>query len=128
MVVLIPNVAEYATLALGIMAAGGVFSGANPNCHASEIKSQVEAADARIIVTDGSTYRKVSFTIYTPFLLLVASSLGLSKKCDRLSKMGPNKYFYIRKIYKLAAHFIYQFYFWDMYKSYLIKKKLLATS
>ncbi|XP_057768611.1 4-coumarate--CoA ligase-like 1 [Salvia miltiorrhiza] len=58
-VVLLPNVAEYATLALGIMAAGGVFSGANPNGHASEIKSQVEAADAKLIVTDGSTYHKV---------------------------------------------------------------------
>ncbi|KAH6824730.1 acyl-CoA synthetase 5 [Perilla frutescens var. hirtella] len=58
-VVLLPNVAEYATIALGIMAAGGVFSGANPHCHASEIEKQVEAADAKLIVTDGSTYHKV---------------------------------------------------------------------
>ncbi|KAL8528436.1 hypothetical protein ACS0TY_006025 [Phlomoides rotata] len=58
-VVLLPNVAEYATIALGIMAAGGVFSGANPNGHVSEIKKQVEAADAKLIVTDGSTYHKV---------------------------------------------------------------------
>ncbi|CAA0823364.1 4-coumarate--CoA ligase-like 1 [Striga hermonthica] len=58
-VVLLPNVAEYATVALGIMAAAGVFSGANPNGHASEIQKQVEAADAKLIVTDGSTYHKV---------------------------------------------------------------------
>ncbi|KAL6507227.1 4-coumarate--CoA ligase-like 1 [Orobanche gracilis] len=41
------------------MAAGGVFLGANPNAHASEIKKQVEAADAMVIVTDGTTYHKV---------------------------------------------------------------------
>ncbi|KAL6507239.1 4-coumarate--CoA ligase-like 1 [Orobanche gracilis] len=48
-VVLLPNVTEYATIALGIMAAGGVFSGANPNAHASEIKKQVEAADSLML-------------------------------------------------------------------------------
>ncbi|CAA2996027.1 4-coumarate-- ligase-like 1 [Olea europaea subsp. europaea] len=58
-VVVLPNVAEYAIIALGIMAACGVFSGANPNAHSSEIKKQVETADAKIIVTDGSTYDKV---------------------------------------------------------------------
>lgn len=58
-VVVLPNVAQYATIALGIMAAGGVFSGANPSGHASEIQKQVEAADAKLIVTDGSTYHKV---------------------------------------------------------------------
>ncbi|KAK4417603.1 4-coumarate--CoA ligase-like 1 [Sesamum alatum] len=58
-VVLLPNVAAYATIALGIMTAGGIFSGANPSAHASEIKKQAEAADARLIVTDGSTYHKV---------------------------------------------------------------------
>ncbi|XP_073286511.1 4-coumarate--CoA ligase-like 1 [Primulina huaijiensis] len=57
--VLLPNVAEYAIIALGIMAAGGVFSGANPSAHASEIQKQVEAADAKLIVTDGLTYHKV---------------------------------------------------------------------
>lgn len=58
-VVLLPNVAEYAIVALGIMAAGGVFSGANPSGHASEIKKQVEAADARLIVSNGPNYEKV---------------------------------------------------------------------
>ncbi|KAL2523052.1 4-coumarate--CoA ligase-like 1 [Forsythia ovata] len=58
-VVVLPNIAEYAIIALGIMAAGGVFSGANPNGLSSEIKKQVEAADAKLIVTDGSTYDKV---------------------------------------------------------------------
>ncbi|XP_011098731.1 4-coumarate--CoA ligase-like 1 isoform X2 [Sesamum indicum] len=58
-VVLLPNVPVYATIALGIMAAGGIFSGANPSAHASEIKKQAEAADAKLVVTDGSTYHKV---------------------------------------------------------------------
>ncbi|XP_059627296.1 4-coumarate--CoA ligase-like 1 [Cornus florida] len=58
-VVVLPNVAEYAIVALGIMAAGGVFSGANPSAHSLEIKKQVEAADAMLIVTNGATYKKV---------------------------------------------------------------------
>ncbi|PSR84759.1 4-coumarate--CoA ligase-like [Actinidia chinensis var. chinensis] len=58
-VVVLPNVAEYAIVALGIMAAGGVFSGANPSAHPSEIKKQVEAADAKLIVTNGPNYDKV---------------------------------------------------------------------
>ncbi|CAK9137298.1 unnamed protein product [Ilex paraguariensis] len=58
-VVVLPNVAEYAIVALGIMAAGGVFSGANPSLHASEIKKQVEAADSTLVVTDGPTCEKV---------------------------------------------------------------------
>ncbi|KAH7515480.1 hypothetical protein FEM48_Zijuj10G0030900 [Ziziphus jujuba var. spinosa] len=49
-IVVLPNVAEYAIIALGIMSAGGVFSGANPAAHASEIKKQVEAAKAKLIV------------------------------------------------------------------------------
>lgn len=58
-IVVLPNVAEYAIIALGIMAAGGVFSGANPAGHASEIIKQVAAADAKIIVTNGASYDKV---------------------------------------------------------------------
>ncbi|KAL6570752.1 4-coumarate--CoA ligase-like 1 [Orobanche gracilis] len=40
------------------MAADAVFYGADPNAHVSEIKKQVEAADAKLIVTDGTTYHK----------------------------------------------------------------------
>lgn len=58
-IVVLPNVAEYAIVALGIMAAGGVFSGANPTAHASEIRKQVEAAEAKLIVTNGPSYEKV---------------------------------------------------------------------
>ncbi|KAB2624954.1 4-coumarate--CoA ligase-like 1 [Pyrus ussuriensis x Pyrus communis] len=68
-VVVLPNVAEYAIVALGIMAAGGVFSGANPSGHASEIKKQVEVADAKIIVTNGATYEKVK-AFGVPVILL----------------------------------------------------------
>nr|QBY26088.1 4CL3 [Fagopyrum tataricum] len=58
-VVVLPNVAEYAIVALGIMAAGAVFSGINPASHASEIKKQADAADAKLVVTNGSIYEKV---------------------------------------------------------------------
>ncbi|KAG9130105.1 hypothetical protein Leryth_012845 [Lithospermum erythrorhizon] len=58
-VVILPNVAEYAILALGIMSAGGVFSGANPSAHESEVKKQVETSEAKLIVTDASTFNKV---------------------------------------------------------------------
>lgn len=59
--VVLPNVAEYAIVALGIMAAGGVFSGANPASLASEIKFQVESSGAKLIVTSGSIHGKVIF-------------------------------------------------------------------
>ncbi|GAB4828614.1 4-coumarate--CoA ligase-like 1 [Ancistrocladus abbreviatus] len=58
-IVVLPNVAEYGIIALGIMAAGGVFSGVNPAAHISEIKKQVEAADAKLIVTNEAVYDKV---------------------------------------------------------------------
>ena len=58
-IVVLPNVPEYGIVALGIMAAGGVFSGANPAAHASEISTQAEAADAKLIVTIGTIYDKV---------------------------------------------------------------------
>lgn len=57
-VVVLPNIVEYAVIALGIMAAGGVFSCANPDSHASEIKKQVDIAEAKLIVTDAATHRK----------------------------------------------------------------------
>ncbi|KAI3462890.1 hypothetical protein Pfo_019553 [Paulownia fortunei] len=107
-VVLLPNVAEYATIALGIMAAGGIFSGANPNGHASEIKKQVEAADAKLIVTEGSTYHKktcdaidISEVILTAYDFLTSGTTGLSKGvmlthrnlvanlCSTLFSIGP---------------------------------------
>ncbi|CAL5398385.1 unnamed protein product [Camellia sinensis] len=68
-VVLLPNVAEYAVVALGIMAAGGVFSGANPAAHESEIRKQVEAADAKLIVTNGPNYVKVK-SLGLPIIVL----------------------------------------------------------
>lgn len=70
-IVVLPNVVEYAIVALGIMAAGGVFSGANPTSHVSEIKKQAESADAKLIVTNVTNYEKVigSNKSYTFFSL-----------------------------------------------------------
>lgn len=51
---------QIAIVALGITVAGGVFLDANPTTHASEIKKQVEAAEAKLIVTNGPNYEKVT--------------------------------------------------------------------
>ncbi|KAL6001836.1 4-coumarate--CoA ligase-like 1 [Asimina triloba] len=58
-VVALPNVVEYATVALGIMSAGGVFSGANPQAHATEIQKQAQNAEAKLIVTTATFYDMV---------------------------------------------------------------------
>ncbi|KAH9618258.1 hypothetical protein KSS87_015546 [Heliosperma pusillum] len=68
-IVNLPNVAEYPIVALGIMAAGGVFSGVNPASHASEIAKQAIAADAKLIVTNGTIYEKVK-ELGLPIILL----------------------------------------------------------
>lgn len=75
-IVVLPNAAEYAVVALGIMAAGGVFSGANPTAHASEIKKQVESADAKLIVTNGLSFEKVitNYFITNPIPILGGNS------------------------------------------------------
>ena len=64
-IVVLPNVAEYAIVALGIMAAGGVFSGANPAANFSEIDKQAQSADAKLIVTNGLNYEKVGIWLNT---------------------------------------------------------------
>ncbi|KAL0919883.1 hypothetical protein M5K25_012008 [Dendrobium thyrsiflorum] len=58
-VVALPNLAIYPVVALGIMAAGGVFSGVNPLATPAEIRKQVEDSEAKLIVADASTYHKV---------------------------------------------------------------------
>ncbi|XP_020090286.1 4-coumarate--CoA ligase-like 9 [Ananas comosus] len=58
-VVVLPNVAVYPAVALGIMAAGGVFSGANPLALPAEIRKQVEDSDAKLIVTNKLIHDKV---------------------------------------------------------------------
>ncbi|XP_078443553.1 acyl-CoA synthetase 5 [Wolffia australiana] len=58
-VVVLPNCAVYPVVALGIMAAGGVFSGANPLALPAEIAKQVQDADAKLLVTDAQFYAKV---------------------------------------------------------------------
>ncbi|XP_047312472.1 4-coumarate--CoA ligase-like 1 [Impatiens glandulifera] len=68
-VVVLPNVPEYAIVALGIMEAGGVFSGANPSAHETEIKNQVEVADAKLIVTDAAHHEKVK-ALEMPVIIL----------------------------------------------------------
>lgn len=65
-VVTLPNLAIYPVVALGIMAAGGVFSGVNPLALPSEIRKQVEDSEAKLIVANESTYDKVSLDDYMP--------------------------------------------------------------
>lgn len=70
-IVVLPNVAEYAIVALGIMSAGGVFSGTNPTALPSEIAKQVKDADAKLIVTNGPNYEKVNSITFFSFYCTV---------------------------------------------------------
>ncbi|URE09589.1 4-coumarate--CoA [Musa troglodytarum] len=58
-VVALPNVALYPVVALGVMAAGGVFSGVNPLAVPAEIAKQVGDSEARFIVADKLAHDKV---------------------------------------------------------------------
>ncbi|KAL4282141.1 hypothetical protein GQ457_03G008770 [Hibiscus cannabinus] len=80
--VLLPNVAEYGIVALGIMAAGGVFSGANRASHPSEIMKQANAANAKLIVTNGPNYEK------QPFIVLGEEHIECATNWDELLEAG----------------------------------------
>ncbi|PKA57890.1 4-coumarate--CoA ligase-like 9 [Apostasia shenzhenica] len=58
-VVALPNLALYPVVALGVMAAGGVFSGVNPLATPAEMRKQVEDSEAKLLVANDSTYEKV---------------------------------------------------------------------
>lgn len=58
-VVALPNIALYPVVALGVMAAGGVFSGVNPLAMPAEIAKQVENSEAKLIVADKLAHDKV---------------------------------------------------------------------
>ena len=59
-VVVLPNAAVYPVVVLGIMASGGVFSGANPLALPAEISKQVRDSGAKLLVTDAQFYPKVA--------------------------------------------------------------------
>ncbi|CAK7336170.1 unnamed protein product [Dovyalis caffra] len=90
-VVALPNVAEYGIVALGIMAAGGVFSGANPTAHESELKKQVEAADAKLIVTNDLNYGKVK-DLGLPIIILgevcISTAVNWNELLDAADRAG----------------------------------------
>ncbi|KAI4368501.1 hypothetical protein MLD38_017052 [Melastoma candidum] len=86
-IVLLPNIAEYAIIALGVMASGGVFSGANPALHASEIRKLVEAADAKLVVTNESNYEKVK-DLGLPIIVLGEELIKGTVHWDELLEAG----------------------------------------
>ncbi|XP_028752923.1 4-coumarate--CoA ligase-like 1 [Neltuma alba] len=90
-IAVLPNVAEYAIVALGIMAAGGVFSGANPAAHASEIKKQAQSADAKLIVANGLNYEKVK-AVGLPVIVLddepIEDAMNWKKLLDAADRAG----------------------------------------
>ncbi|XP_024041083.1 4-coumarate--CoA ligase-like 1 isoform X2 [Citrus clementina] len=92
-IVVLPNVAEYGIVALGIMAAGGVFSGANPTAHASELKKQVDAADSKLIVSYAPIYEKVK-GLGLPIIVLgeerIESAINWSELLEAADKAGNN--------------------------------------
>ncbi|XP_020232855.1 4-coumarate--CoA ligase-like 1 [Cajanus cajan] len=92
-IVVLPNVVEYAIVALGIMAAGGVFSGANPASHVSEIKKQAESADAKLIVTNGTNYEKVK-SLELPVIVLgdeiIEGAMNWNKLLEAADRAGDD--------------------------------------
>lgn len=58
-IILLPNMAEFFIFVLGIMSIGAVYSGSNPAAHESEIKEQAENSEAKLVITDLKTYKKV---------------------------------------------------------------------
>ncbi|KAG2706596.1 hypothetical protein I3760_05G110500 [Carya illinoinensis] len=94
-IVVLPNVAEYAIVALGIMTAGGVFSGANPSSHVSEIKKQVEAAKAKLIVTNGPNYEKVK-GLGIPVIIqgeeLIEGAMNWNKLLEAADRAGTSPF------------------------------------
>ncbi|KAH1098094.1 hypothetical protein J1N35_015015 [Gossypium stocksii] len=84
---LLPNIAEYGIVALGIMAAGGVFSGANPASHPSEIKKQADAANAKLIVTNGPNYEKVK-NLEQPVVVIGEEHIEGATNWDELLEAG----------------------------------------
>nr|BDR24742.1 acyl-CoA synthetase 5 [Cryptomeria japonica] len=54
--VVLPNMAEYPIIVLGIMLAGAVFSGSNPAAHVTEIEKQVRDSGAKFLVTVSSVF------------------------------------------------------------------------
>ncbi|XP_057431022.1 4-coumarate--CoA ligase-like 1 [Lotus japonicus] len=92
-IVVLPNIPEYAIVALGIMASGGVFSGANPASHTSEIKKQAESADAKLIVTNSSSYDKVK-GLEVPVVVLgdevVEGAMNWNKLLEAADRAGDD--------------------------------------
>lgn len=58
-VVVLPNLAVYPVVSLGIMSAGAVFSGVNPRAIADEIRKQVEDSEAKLVVANEVAFDKV---------------------------------------------------------------------
>nr|QJX14325.1 (4-hydroxy)-benzoate coenzyme A ligase [Anthoceros agrestis] len=79
--VLLPNTAEYFILVLGIMWAGGVYSGGNPYAHPGEIEKQIQDSEAKVVVTDSTYFEKVKqFAHQLPILLTPVSSAAPTDK------------------------------------------------
>ncbi|XP_008809099.1 4-coumarate--CoA ligase-like 1 [Phoenix dactylifera] len=93
-VVVLPNLAIYPVVALGIMAAGGVFSGANPLALPLEIRKQVEDSDARLIVANSFTHDKVK-DFGVPILVVGEGQVGDAIRWDDLleasDRAGPSE-------------------------------------
>ncbi|KAF1894755.1 hypothetical protein Lal_00021048 [Lupinus albus] len=88
-IVVLPNVIEYGIVALGIMAAGGVFSGANPASHISEIKKQAESADAKLIVTNSENYEKLK-ALEIPVIVLANELVEGAMNWNKLLEAAEN--------------------------------------
>ncbi|XP_020539032.1 4-coumarate--CoA ligase-like 1 isoform X3 [Jatropha curcas] len=83
-IVVLPNTAEYGIIVLGIMAAGGVYSGINPAATESEIKKQVETANAKLIVTDDVSYGQQVKHLDIPVIVVSEVRVGNAMNWNEL--------------------------------------------
>jgi 4-coumarate--CoA ligase len=66
--VVLPNMPEYPIIVFGILAAGGVFTGANTSSHADELEKQIVHADVKLVFADAGSYEKVMYELAGFFL------------------------------------------------------------
>jgi 4-coumarate--CoA ligase len=92
-VVVLPNLAVYPVVSLGVMAAGAIFSGVNPRSLAAEIRKQVEDSEARLVVANEVAYDKVK-DVGVPVIGIgdqerMAGTIGWDELLAAADRTGP---------------------------------------
>ncbi|KAJ7568478.1 hypothetical protein O6H91_01G034100 [Diphasiastrum complanatum] len=90
--VLLPNVAEYFILVLGIMSAGAVFSGCNPSSHPLEIQKHIQNSEAKVIITNAANFGKLGAVSHLPVILHGEQIIPGTIPVNRIFQADPRKF------------------------------------